>query len=375
MSHAATLERPATSPLGLLTDCLHDLARRMGRGDPSVGASLLTLCRTLAEHPDPRATGLLVFAQAMSERLSDRGADAANLYLRRYEVPQIQLFNLLGRHVPLASMATRMANDALAQAIAGEAHPTLIDIGMGTGRQFAVLLDDLAAADALPQALTVIGIEPAAAALAQAQELLEAQAARLGLPLHFHGYAKAAEALNAAEWSEIADRCNSTPALNAAFALHHIADDAYGCEQRNSVLTRLAALRPRCLVIAEPDVDHFEPRYAERFRNCFAHFGAVFRVLDALPLQQAERDALKVGFFGREISDVLGRPEAQRSERHETAERWMQRLRVSGFRIEAPTGALPDSGHPTVRAQPRDGHIAITGAGEPLVSLMVATPT
>lgn len=353
---------------------LYDVARRIGHADPLAHGALQAVVAALHSHPDPRATGLMVFAKAMAERLSDATAEVANLYLRRFEVPQIQLFNLLGQHVPMARMATRIANDVLTQALQGEAHPALIDVGMGTGRQFSALLTELAAADRLPRVLTVVGIEPSAPALAQAEEILEAQALRLGVTLHFHGFASTAEALSPADWARIAALCASAPVINAAFALHHIADDAAGLDQRNAVLARLAALHPRCLVLAEPDVNHFEPRYAERFSHCITHFGAVFRVLDALPLQQAERDALKVGFFGREIADILGAPEGQRSERHEPAEQWAWRLLSAGFNVKTPTVALPDSGHPTIRAQLRDDHVVITGAGEPLVALLVATP-
>jgi hypothetical protein len=368
---------PATGApsLATLTRHLHDVARRIGHADALAAFALPAVIAQLRAHPDPRATGLMIFAKAMAERLSDSTAEVASLYLRRFEVPQIQLFNLLGQHVPMARMATRIANDLLATAIAGQPHPTLIDIGIGTGRQFSALLDELAAAGTLPPALTVIGIEPAEDALARAREMLEAQAARLGVALRFVGLAAGVESLAEADWARIAATCTAPPAINAAFALHHIADAADGGDRRNAALQRLAALRPACLVLAEPDVDHLEHDYATRFGHCITHFGAVFRVLDALPLQQGERDALKVGFFGREIADILGSAEAQRSERHEPAERWMRRLQATGFEPAAPDVALPDSGQPTIRAQRRDGHIAITGAGEPLVALIAARPT
>ncbi len=353
---------------------LHDLARSIEACDAQAGPRLSALLAQLQGHPDPRCTGLMVFASAMAERLADAQAEAANLYLRRFEVPQIELFNLLGRHVPMARMATRIANDVLAQAIVGEPHPTLIDVGIGTGRQFAALLDDLAAAGVLPQALTVMGIEPAADALAQAHQNLAAQATRLGVVLHFHGFAAAAEALDDTAWQQIAAACGTAPAVNAAFALHHIADDAQGLDQRNAVLRRLQALQPCCLVLAEPDVDHLEPRFFQRFRNCFAHFGAVFQVLDALPMQQAERDALKVGFFGREIVDILGTPEGLRSERHERAAAWFQRLVASGFSVRAAGVPLPASSHAAVVAELRGKCIALAAGPEALVSVLVAQP-
>lgn len=366
-----TLQR---KPIAALVLQLHDVAWRISRADPSAGALLGALVQQLRDHPDPRSTGLMVFAQALAERRADASAEAANLYLRRFEVPQIDLFNLLGRQVPLARMATRIANEVLAQAIQGDPHPTLIDVGMGTGRQFSALLDDLAAAGTLPPAMTLIGIEPAAEALAQARDVLHAQARQLGMALQFVGFAAAAEALGEAGFELIADACSAPPVINAAFALHHIADDPAGRDRRHLVLARLRALKPRCLVVTEPDVDHLEPRFFERFRNCFAHFGAVFRMLDALPLAQAERDALKVGFFGREILDMLGTPEPLRSERHESTAAWLQRLQRAGFATRPAAVELPASGHPAVSARQRGSHIALAGGPTPLVSVIVARP-
>jgi hypothetical protein len=140
------------------------------------------------------------------------------------------------------------------------------------------------------------------------------------------------------------------------------------------VLERLHALHPRSLVLSEPDVDHLEPRFLARFRHCVAHFGAAFQLLDETPMAQAERDALKVGFFGREIVDVLGTPELLRSERHERAASWVQRLRSAGFALAPVEVALPPSPLPSLAAVALGARVALTVRGEPLVSILVARP-
>lgn len=367
--------RPAPPSLNVLVALLHDVARRIGEDDPTARPLLRGLIAELQAHADPRSTALMVFAQALAARLADDGSVAqANLYLRRFEVPQITLFNLLGRHVPMVGMATRLANAVLARSMQGQAHPVLVDVGIGTGRQFVALLDDLGAQSRLPRELTVVGIEPAADALDQAGQALAEAAARHGVNLHFHAVPCSAEAMSDAQWAQVAALCHQAPSVNASFALHHIADDAQGQDQRDAVLRRLHALQPRELVLAEPDADHLEPRFFPRFRQCFAHFGAVFEVLDALPLQQSERDALKVGFFGREIHDVLATPEALRSERHESAASWLQRLQGTGYRLCEPGVALPESGHPAVTAEPRGPRVSLRGGGQSLVSIFVARP-
>ncbi len=357
-----------------LVMALHAVAALIDAQDDGAQAGLDDLLAQLQAHPDPRCTGLVVFASALAQRLQGRAREQANLYLRRFEVPQIELFNLLGRHVPMVGLATRIANDALAQAMAGHVHPTVIDVGIGTGRQLASLMTGLAAAWLLPRQLTVVGIEPAADALDQARASLQATAAALGVELHFHGFACAAEALTDGDWQAIGAACSARPAINAAFALHHIADDAQGRDQRQAVLRRLQQLDPQCLVLTEPDVDHLEPRFLQRFRNCFAHFGAVFAALDALTMDQADRDALKVGFFGREIADILGSAEHQRSERHESALAWMQRLADSGFTVQAPGNALPASDHRAVSVSLSGARVVIEAGGEAVVSVLLAVP-
>ena len=365
---------PVTANYDFFVAELHRLAQRIASGDVQVDAALNQLLTQLQAHADPRCTGLYVFGSALAQRLAGDLAQDANLYLRRFDVPQIELFNLLGRCMPIVALATQVANNALAQAMQGQAHPIVIDIGIGTGRQVAALMEGLAAQGQLPKQMTVIGVEPAAEALAAARSALFASASRLGTTLRFHGFAACSETLSDVDWQALEALCVTRPVVNAAFALHHIADDAQGHCQRNRVLGRLHALEPLCLVLSEPDVDHLEPRFGARFENCFAHFGAVFQLLDVLDLAQHERDALKVGFFGREIHDILGTPEAQRRERHETAAAWLQRLQATGFEVQPAANGLPASSHAAVLAVKDGQRVVLMAGGESVVSVMVAKP-
>lgn len=355
---------------------LDEMARRIEAGEPGVEAELALRLDALRADSDPRSVGLYVFGAGLARRLSPQAVEQANLYLNRFEVPQIHLFNLLGRAVPFVGLATQLANEAIAQALQGELSPTVIDVGIGTGRQVCVLLDTLAQRGTLPVALTVIGIEPSDWALEEARHNIEATAERLGADVSFFGVVGTAEGLSAADWRRIRQACTSQPVINASFALHHIADDPAGNDQRNAVLQQLQALSPALLVLSEPDVDHREPGLHQRFRNCMAHFGAVFRTLDRLPLAQADRDALKVGFFGREIADILGGCEDQRSERHESAASWLQRLEACGFkpRDSAALPALDNMSSAAVRVARRAHHLSIDAIDEPVVAIITAVP-
>lgn len=356
-----------------MVEALHDVARRIEAEDPGAEPALRELQSQLAGHVDPRCVGLYVFAAGLARRLDGAAVAQANLYLNQFEMPQIHLFNLLGRAVPFVGMATQLANCALMRAIAGQSRPTVIDVGIGTGRQIGVLLESLAAAERLPRLLTVIGIEPSAWALDEARQHIAQTAERLGAEVDFRGVVASAEELSAGEWHQIRQACASRPVVNASFALHHIADDEDGADQRGQVLRHLRALNPLMLVLAEPDVDHLERGFYRRFSNCMDHFGAVFRTLDRLPLTQADRNALKVGFFGREIADILGSPESQRSERHESAAQWLERLHAAGFELST-QGAMPEPGAGPVRIGQHAHHLSLDAVDEPVVAIFSATP-
>lgn len=358
-----------------LVQALHDVARRIEAGDAGADAALRALMARLDGHADARAVGLYVFAAGLARRLAGTAVAEANLYLGRFEVPQIHLFNLLGRAVPFVGLATRLCNEAILEAMRGVARPTLIDIGIGTGRQACLLLETMAASRCLPERLTVIGIEPSDWALDEARRSIETTAARLGADVVFLGLCGTAEQLEDADWRHIAQACTSRPVLNASFALHHIADDEQGNDQRDAVLARLCALDPARLVLAEPDVDHRERGFYARFTHCFAHFGAVFRTLDRLPLAQADRDALKVGFFGREIADILGNPEAVRSERHESSASWMRRLLAAGFALGVShDSADADAAPGGVAVRVREGRLSVDADDDAVVAIFSAAP-
>lgn len=377
--------QPSSCPVARRDDCvpyarlvaaLHDVARRIDIADPQAEGVLGRLLAELNEHPDSRCVGLLVFAAGLARRLAGAAVGQANLYLSRFELPQIHLFNLLGRAVPFVGLATQLSNQAIMQAIAHQDSPTLIDVGIGTGRQACLLLDSLAQAGRLPRLLTVIGIEPSDWALDEARQTIEQTAERLGANLSFFGIVGKAEQLTPSDWRRIAQACTARPVVNASFALHHIADAADGSDLRDGVLAQLRRLNPECLVLAEPDVDHLEPHFFSRFVNCFRHFAAVFETLDKLPLDAFERDALKAGFFGREIADILGSPDGLRSERHESAAAWMRRLRAAGFDLSPMAQsafASPDD-RAVVTLQQRQGHMSLDAFNVPVVALFVARP-
>ncbi len=347
----------------------------------AVGAEreLEALLGEVGDDPDPRTVLLYVFGAALARRLSGASARRANLYLEQFEVPQIHLFGLLVSSLPLVGLATTLSNTLLERACRGQTRATVVDVGIGSGRQMVELIGALATArrDApmSPTSLTIIGIEPAASALADAERSVRVAAERAGLEVTFHGFAGPAEALTEAEWRRLGSLCASPPIINASFALHHVSD-LDGDDVRDDVLRRLRWLAPALLVLSEPNLHSHEKDFLTRFHLCFAHFSAVFGAIDRLPIELRDRNALKVCFFGREIVDMLGSQEELRTERHERTSSWLGRLAASGWRISPAhlEGALPASSQPGIEVLRRGDHASVEVEAEPLVSVLCAVP-
>ncbi|RKG99531.1 GAI protein2C [Corallococcus praedator] len=318
-----------------------------------------------------------VFATALSRRLE--GATGALHPYRASELdggaPQIDLFRQLMKHLPLASTADAVANTLLLEFLRGHDEATLLDVGIGQGRQECNLLRVLAKAGALPKHLSVVGVDPSGASLREAHGALRAVAEEVGLSLEFVGLESPVEDLDPAVWSAL--RSVRRPlVVNAAFALHHVVDGASEhVEPRDAVLASIASLGPVGVVLCEPNVDHHRAPARERLANAWHHFSRVFQLLDTLEVPAGDRRAIK-RFFGREVDDIVGTVnERERCERHETALVWWERLRKAGFRPRGAMEAVCPSGvHPAVGLRAEEGTVGITFRSDVLVAVLAAVP-
>ncbi|NBD10221.1 MULTISPECIES: GRAS family protein [Corallococcus] len=339
--------------------------------------TLATLYRLLDVERVREDESYAVFATALSRRLE--GATGALHPYRASEVdggaPQIELFRRLMKHLPLASAADAVANTLLADFLRGHAEATLLDVGIGQGRQECGLLRALAKAGALPRHLTVVGVEPSGSSLREARGAVLAVAEEVGLSLEFVAVESLVEDLDPAMWAAL--RGVRRPlVVNAAFALHHVAErEPWAGEARDAVLASLASLAPVGVVLCEPHVDHHRAPARERLVNAWHHFSRVFRLLDTLEVPSAERRAIK-RFFGREVDDIVGTVnESERCERHELSTAWWERLLRAGFMPRGGMGAVrPEGIHPAVGLRAEAGTVGITFQGDVLVAVLGAVP-
>lgn len=312
-----------------------------------------------------------IFASALSKRLESDTSAEINLYLRQFEKTQISLFNLLAQHLPTVALAGPLANEVLGGYIGGQDEVTLLDVGIGSGRQEVALLYRLAAEHRLPRKLNVIAIEPDAGSLLEAGSALAEAADTLGMELDFHPLHKVVEELDDEDWAMFAS-FGAPLVVLGAFAVHHVRS-APGQRARDELFHRLRALDPDAVVLCEPSSNHDSDSLLERFEASWNHFGLTFRIIDGLDVADREKAAMKM-FFAREIEDILANAEETRCERHEPVEAWVRRFRDAGFTPCAEWGILmgeqPDG---PVRIAPRDGYLGLDYGDETLVAILCAT--
>lgn len=322
--------------------------------------------RSATEHRDILGT---LFGRALLGRLGGEIPETANIYLRSVGRPQIELFNAMATRFPPIAASGRIANGLMTNAICKRSKVALLDIGIGTGRQELALLKTLQGANV--REIDLVAIEPAETSLEEAGRVLRAESEKLGIALGFTGIQRRVEEVTDQEWRKIAERDEIL--VNAAFALHHIAGS--GDSPKNRVLRKIRELDPLAFVLIEPDSDHHSPDLDTRFTNAWQHFGLVFRMIDSMGFSPSDSDAIKSGFFAREIDDIVGNPnEESRTERHESANMWLSRLKHCGFRTRQD---LLEQVHPMsdglLKVIPADERISLAYEGRPLVTLLCAS--
>lgn len=310
---------------------LNDLATRMPDSLSEEDKALLNdiYHASLEDLDEPEAMFTYTLAKAMRKHLVV-GQSQEHIYLQRFEIPQIRLFELLIQQFPLANLSQHCTNTLLIDALVNHTNPVLMDIGIGTGFQVSNIIEGLSKKSGNKiKCLTIVGIEPFADAL----KMTETNVRRVSENAPFEVKLIVKEAF--IEQMSQDELCQMLPAeydglyINASFALHHIQQLA----QRKAVFETLKNLNVDAFVLSEPNSNHFEPAYQKRFQNCVNHYGVLFQIIDTLPITTTEKAALKL-FFSREIDDVLGNTEEVRVEKHFATEQWVQLFEETGFVLQ-----------------------------------------
>jgi len=268
-----------------------------------------------------------VFARAMKQFSKHTTNEYEHIYTRKYEIPQIKLFELLIRKFPLISMTQQLTNTLLCDRLRNWQEAVLIDIGAGTGYQVRELIRRLGNEPLRQlQKLTVIAIEPFAGALNEARKNLDEIALEVPFEIDYILKNDFVENISLHDWVNLLDGLGENIIINASFALHHIRSD----RDRMKVFQNLREISVKAIVLSEPNSDHYESNYYQRFKNCLHLFSLIFEAIDEIKVSDEEKNALKL-FFSREVDDILGVAEEDRVEKHYLAGQWLSLLQEVGF--------------------------------------------
>lgn len=323
--------------------------------------SLNNYCREGMETDSKKFLATL-FINALSKRFFS-SAKMENIYEKKYDVSQIQLFDILINKFPFVKYSQQIINDAIINEISNHAEVTLIDIGIGLGTQMVNILERAKDINSLKK-ITLVGIEPFHDALTQATAKFAELKTALPFELHFIPVEEYIENVDFSAITGLSQRI----IVNASLALHHIQTD----EKRNKVIAEIKKISPVAFFMIEPNVDHFEPVLEKRFNNCYNHFYSLFKLIDTLDITQDEKSALKL-FFGREIEDILGKNEEDRFEKHEPATKFITRLIKNNFFINSGAFNVPAANVAGVEINHHaEGYVGFTYQNETVLSLIAA---
>ncbi|MEM7350868.1 MAG: GRAS family protein, partial [Acidobacteriota bacterium] len=319
----------------------HTLVLNAGRmieaGNPALAARIAGMVLTYSPATGSPAVRLArVFANALLDRQELAGYTPAIDHRR---VPsqddRRQAASALIERTPIVRFGHQVAVAAIAEALEGEASAHVIDLGIGSGGQWSLLFQRLAARGVCRD-LRLTGIDlPAPGSdperrLRRTGAWLLSEAARFGIELDWHGIARPLEILR----PEDLCLCDGEPLIfNAAASLHRLHDETVDVKNpRDRLLGLIHSLEPRLFTLVEAEASHGHLTLAPRLSESLRYYGAIFDVLQAtLAASDPDRDLIEQALLGREIRNLVaarGRDRVMRQERHDD---WAFRLAWRGF--------------------------------------------
>jgi hypothetical protein len=355
-------------PTDMLSDTfsiLHTFMQKAPHFSAAEKADIETFFTQCAAGMDQDSEKLLatIFINALNKKIRSESI-GQNIYLGKYEISQIELFDLLIEKFPFVKYSQMLTNRAIVEEMRGNAVVTLIDIGIGQGTQVMNIIEQARCLPGLRH-LCVIGIEPYGQALEQAGDTVQSLNGQAPFSIEFKGIQEGVEDITFSALGQLKGKV----IVNASLALHHI----QSAEKRQKVIEGIRSLQPAAFFLIEPNVNHFEPDFQQRFLHCYRHFYHIFQVIDQIEnISQSDKNALKL-FFGREIEDIIGKEEKDRFEKHELADAWIKRLKQSDFvlRPQLLEGPL-SAGCGVEIAYHREGFVGFTHEDETVLAVMYA---
>ncbi|MEZ4960714.1 MAG: GRAS family protein [Saprospiraceae bacterium] len=304
-----------------------------------------------------------LFIKALNKKINSESI-GENIYLGKYEISQIQLFDILIDKFPFVKYSQHITNSAIVEEMRGSREVTIMDIGIGLGTQVLNIIEKAKSLDGLEK-LHVVGIEPFGDALAKAETTILGSNGKVPFEITFTGIHDSVEKVDFSTIPMLGGKF----IVNASLALHHIQTE----QQRREIIAKIKSLNPSAFVLIEPNVNHYETDFYRRFKNCYNHFYSIFQVIDRIEnISNNDKNALKL-FFGREIEDIIGKEDKDRFEKHEPATHWIGRLKESNFSIKNDFLQSPvEAGCGVEIAYHKEGFLGFTHGEETVLAVIYA---
>lgn len=229
---------------------------------------------------------------------------------------------------PIGRFCHLTLNQLILDNTVSDTHVHIVDLHIGYGMQWAAFLQAIALRPNGPPKLRLTAVGAREEHMVSTGNKLMDLARTLQVPFE---YCPIASHLQSLDLGMIDIRQDEVCVISSLGQFHTLLHK--GSEFVDAFLAGLRSLEPKVLVFAENDVNHNNPLFLNRFVECLKYYAAVFESLDAaLPPTSQARLKIERLLCGRKIGSIVACEGAERVERHETMDDWMQRLERAGFR-------------------------------------------
>ncbi|GMI97404.1 scarecrow-like 3, SCARECROW-LIKE 3 [Hibiscus trionum] len=287
---------------------------------------------------------------------------------------------------PFLKVAFVLTNQAVIEAMEGEKMVHIIDLNAAEPAQWVALIQALSARPEGPPHLRITGIHQQKEVLDQMAHRLTEEAEKLDLPFQFNPVVSKLENLDI---EKLRVKTGEALAISSVLQLHSFlaSDDEHhrkksqlgsknlngihlqralqmnqstfgellekdmangyspspdsasssplsstGSAKIDSFLNALWGLSPKLMVVTEQDSNHNGSTLMERLLESLYSYAALFDCSESMVLRTSlERLKVEKMLFGEEIKNIIACEGAERRERHEKLEKWIQRLDLAGF--------------------------------------------
>ncbi|OMP10977.1 Transcription factor GRAS [Corchorus olitorius] len=287
---------------------------------------------------------------------------------------------------PFLKVAFVLTNQAIIEAMEGEKMVHIIDLNAAEPAQWIALIQALSARPEGPPHLRITGINQQKEVLDQLAHRLTEEAEKLDIPFQFNPIVSKLENLDI---EKLRVKTGEALAISSVLQLHTLlaSDDellrkksplasknlngiqlqralqmnqstlgellekdmvngyspspdstsssplsSSASAKVDSFLNALWGLSPKLMVVTEQDSNHNGSTLMERLLESLYSYAALFDCLEST-VSRASLERLKVEkmLFGEEIKNIIACEGAERKERHEKLDKWIQRLDLASF--------------------------------------------